>query len=116
MAYNNCVRKARRVIERVFGILKKKFRLLTMACESLPLKKMRLTWCCVLLHNLMTRRRLLLPDQAHRESPEPEVQETQDSPMEDLSSESASGLIQRMIDEGRKRRYLLMNEITDDGV
>lgn len=55
--YNDVVRKARRVVERVFGILKKQWKILTRACEQKTFKKTQMIWALLILYNMMTRKK-----------------------------------------------------------
>ena len=115
MIYNDRVRKARRVIERVFGIMKKKFRILDMQCEELPGKKMKLSWCCVILHNMMTRHRLLLDlpeedldDESQSAQPVRQIRDDEDA--DTLSP----AVVASMLEAGKHRRDQLVVELAHD--
>ncbi len=55
--YNWIQSKARRCVEQAFGILKKVFRLLDMRSEESIELKIKATWSCLLLHNMLIRYR-----------------------------------------------------------
>jgi hypothetical protein len=57
--FNFKISRARRVIERVFGQLKKLFALLERPCEQKPAFKTAQVWCCVILYNMLIRKRVL---------------------------------------------------------
>jgi len=53
--FNKKISCARRIVERVFGILKKRFKILCRACEQSPATKTMQVWAIIILHNLMLR-------------------------------------------------------------
>ena len=53
--YNRIVRRARRVVERVFGIIKKQFKLLTFPCEQSISRKTVMVWSILTVYNIMHR-------------------------------------------------------------
>ena len=54
--FNFRIRKARRIVERVFGILKKRWRILIRPCETGVARKTQLVWTLLILHNMILRR------------------------------------------------------------
>ena len=55
--YNTVQRKARRIVECVFGVIKKQFKILNHACEQSPNRKTSMVWAILILHNIMLRER-----------------------------------------------------------
>jgi hypothetical protein len=81
-----------------------------MDCEAFSHKKMQLTWCCVLLNNMMTRRRLRLDlidpdaeDHLEVEASHPFIDQGDD----DIIAPAAS---QAMLDAGKARLNQLVFE------
>lgn len=72
--FNLRLRSARRVIERVFGILKKRWRILTRACETGVDRKTRLVWALIIVHNMIVRsKEEPLPDDINGEAEQDNV-------------------------------------------
>ena len=53
--FNKKISCARRIVERVFGIIKKRYKILTRACEQSVSTKTLQVWAVLILHNMMIR-------------------------------------------------------------
>lgn len=84
--YNKKISLARRIIERVFGMLKKRFLILDHSCEQSVATKSAQTWACLIIHNMILRERIGYEDpeeyyndqdqqQQHEEADEAEEQD-----------------------------------------
>ena len=98
--YNEAHGRTRRVVKRIFGLLKARFRCLDKSCGALlysPVKMCSITVTCCMLHNVAVRKNIPLPADDGDQAYPPEGYH--DVPNEDGSSddETADDLRQELI-------------------
>ena len=97
--FNDRLRKARRIIERVFGMIKKRWRLLDRPCQNSVSTKTGYTWAAIILHNIILR-----SESDMGELPEAEELQQQDEPELTLELDDA-------LSRGQLRRTELVEEL-----